>query len=90
MEESQEQSNIQDRPWLFKPGVSGNPGGRPKGSKSLKTYAKEYLLSLTDEEKLEYMKGMDKRVIWEMSEGKAKQDLELSGELTSKVIAIDE
>ena len=47
---------------LFKPGVSGNPKGRPPGTKSLKTYAKEYLLSLSDEEKLEFMAGMDKRV----------------------------
>lgn len=68
--------------WQFKPGVSGNPGGRPKGSKSLKEFAKEYLLSLPDEEKLEYMKGMDKRVIWEMSEGRAKQDVELAGSVS--------
>lgn len=81
--QSQEQSEKQnDKPWLFKPGQSGNPGGRPKGSKSLKTYAKEYLLSLPDDEKLEYMAGMDKRAIWEMAEGKAKQETEHSGTLT--------
>lgn len=87
MNDPQEQSEKQDRtehlrPWQFQPGVSGNPGGRPKGSKSLKTYAREYLLSLSDEEKLEYMKGMDKKDIWEMSEGRAKTDVELSGSLT--------
>ncbi len=90
MEESQEQTLKQDRPWLFKPGQSGNPGGRPKGSKSLKTYAKEYLLSLSDEEKLEFMKGMDKKVIWEMAEDKAGQGVNISGELTSKIISVDE
>ena len=26
---------VADRPWLFKPGESGNPGGRPKGLASL-------------------------------------------------------
>lgn len=78
------------RPWLFKPGQSGNPGGRPKGSKSLKTYAQEYLLSLSDEEKLEYLKGLPKDKIWEMAEGKAKQDMDIKGEMTSKVIAVDE
>lgn len=88
-EETQEQSN-NSRPWLFKPGQSGNPGGRPKGSKSLKQYAKEYLLSLSDEEKLEYLKGLDKKTIWEMSEGKPKQDMELSGEFKSKIVQIDE
>lgn len=86
--ESEEQKDY--RPWLFKPGQSGNPGGRPKGSKSLKTYAKEYLQTLTDEEKMEYLAGLDKKIIWEMAEGKPKSDVEISGELTSKVISIDE
>ena len=66
MDETQEQPNKQPadhlKPWQFKPGVSGNPGGRPKGSKSLKTFAREYLESLSDEEKLEFLKGMDKIV----------------------------
>lgn len=70
------------KPWQFQPGKSGNPGGRPVGSKSLKQFAKEYLQSLPNEEKLEYMKGMDKKTIWEMSEGKPKQDVGLSGSLT--------
>lgn len=78
------------KPWQFKPGVSGNPGGKPKGTVSLKTFAKNYIQNLTDEEKLEFMKGIDKKTVWEMSEGKAKQDVELSGELTSKIISIDE
>ncbi len=76
--------------WRFQPGKSGNPGGRPKGSKSLKQFAKEYLDSLSDEDKLEYLAFMDKKTIWEMSEGKPKQDLDLKGEITSKVISLDE
>lgn len=86
--ESQKQTN--NRPWLFQPGKSGNPGGRPKGSKSLKTFAKEYLETLPDEEKLVYMKGMDKKDIWEMAEGKPKQDIEANVEVTSKVVKLDE
>lgn len=70
------------KPWQFQPGISGNPSGRPKGSKSLKTYAREYLLSLADEEKLEYMKGMDKKVIWEMAEDKPKQGVEAAVNVT--------
>ena len=88
MEESGEQTN--NRPWLYKKGQSGNPSGRPKGSKSMKTYVKEKLASMTEEEREEYLAGVDKKVIWEMAEGKAKQDVEVSGELTSKIIAIDE
>ena len=85
MEKPQKQSKYQTehlKPWQFQPGKSGNPGGKPVGRKSLKTYAREYILALPDEEKLEYMKGMDKKDIWEMAEGKAKQETEHSGSLT--------
>ena len=80
----------QSRPWLFQPGKSGNPKGRPKGSKTLKTYVAEMIRDMTDDEKLEYLKGLDKKVIWEMAEGKAKQDVDLQGEITSKIIKLDE
>lgn len=72
------------KPWQFKPGVDwkGNAGGRPKGSKSLKTYVQEMLRDMTDEEKLKYLKGLDKEKMWEMGEGKAKQETEHSGNLT--------
>jgi hypothetical protein len=70
-----------DKPWLFKPGQSGNPMGRPPG-RSLKDRAKAYLAGLTDEEAVEYFAGMDKKIVWEMAEGKAKQDVGLSGNLT--------
>lgn len=86
--ESEEQTN--NRPWLYKKGQSGNPGGRPIGSKSMKTYVKEKLAAMTEEEREVYLEGVDKKVIWEMAEGKAKQDLEVSGEITSKIISVDE
>lgn len=62
------------KPWQFKPGQSGNPGGRTKGKKSLKTFIREYLESLSDEEKIEYMKGMDKIDLFKMAEGNPTND----------------
>lgn len=69
------QSKNSDRPWLFQPGKSGNPSGKPKGTISLKTFAKKYIRGLSDKEKLEFMKGLPKELIWKMSEGNPKQDL---------------
>lgn len=80
----------QDRPWLFKKGQSGNPNGRPKGSFSLKTYVKNMLEEMTDEQRQDFLHGVDKKTIWEMAEGKAKQDVELSGEVKSKIVRTDE
>lgn len=81
---SQEQSENKswDRPWLFKPGQSGNPGGRPKGSKSLKTFAREYLESLDDDGKLEFMRGLDKDIVWKMAEGNPKDETTIKANVT--------
>lgn len=79
MDQTQEQSN--NRPWLFKKGQpSANPGGRPKGSKSLKTRAKEYLQGLSDKEAIEYFEGINKLDVWKMAEGNAETKSEVKVE----------
>lgn len=72
--DTQEQSN--NRPWLYKKGQSGNPGGRPKGSKSMKTWIKEKLEIMTDEEREIFLEGLPKIEIWKLAEGNPKQDAE--------------
>lgn len=75
--ETEEQLN-NTKPWLFQPGVSGNPGGRPKGSKSLKTFVQEMLRDMDDEEKVLFLKGLPKAEIWKMAEGNPKQDTDVT------------
>jgi hypothetical protein len=72
-------SNVpkQLQPYQYKKGQSGNPSGRPKGI-SLKEYAKMKLQSMTDEEREEFLNGLNKNTVWEMAEGKAKQDMGLT------------
>lgn len=47
----------------------GNPGGgRPKG-KTLKEFAREFLMTKTDEEKQDFLNSLDPSVVWRMAEG---------------------
>lgn len=75
------------QPYQFKKGQSGNPNGRPPG-KSLKERAKAMLNAMTPEEEQEFLEGIDKKTIWEMAEGKAKQDVDakLEGSLIVKIV----
>lgn len=78
-EQSEKSRTDHLKPWQFQPGVSGNPSGRPKGSVSLKEWAKNMLASMNDEERLAFMRGLDKKTVWEMAEGKPDTDITSGG-----------
>lgn len=67
-EETNKHVPKQLKPYLWKKGLSGNPNGRPKG-KTLKEFAKEYLMSLPDDEKVEYLASLPTDIVWKMAEG---------------------
>ncbi len=48
----------------------GNPGGpgRPQG-KTLKEFAREFLMALPDEEKATYLSTLPEDLVWKMAEG---------------------
>ena len=89
-----EKPNSEDKPdWrdergLFLPGNPGGPG-RPAG-KSLKEWVKEKLGDLGEEERIKFLKGIPRDVIWRMAEGNPQKDIDLKSDSTIRVISIDE
>lgn len=80
--DNQPKSSVEHlRPFQWKKGQSGNIMGRPKG-KTMKEYAKEFLQRMTDEERDEWLEGINKDTIWEMAEGKAKQDVDVKAQVS--------
>lgn len=79
-EDTEKQYKKQNYDWLkgyqFVKGQSGNPGGKKKGTKSLKTFVKEYLEDLPEEEKIEFLKTLPGEMVWRMAEGNPKQDID--------------
>lgn len=72
MEGVKQQEKQHRSPWLkdyeWKPGQSGNPNGRPPGP-TLKEWARQFLMELPDEEKLDFLKCLPAEIVWKMAEG---------------------
>lgn len=75
------------KPYIWKKGVSGNPNGRPKG-KTLKEFAREYLESLPDDEKVDYLASLPTDIVWKMAEGnpETKSDITSGGDKLETVL----
>ena len=84
VQNSKETARVIGRP--FPKGVSGNPGGRPKGT--MKNYLSRKFMEMSDEEKEAFLiehKVMGKDQI-EFGEGKARQDLEIDATVSGPSI----
>ena len=71
MEEQEKQESNKperDEKGRLLPGNTANPNGRPKG-KTMKEFAREFLMSMGDEEKVEWLKSLGKDIVWKMAEG---------------------
>src|SRR3990167_4416702 len=58
------------------PGHKGGPG-RPKG-KTLKEFARDYLMGLPDEKKTEFLNTLSKDIVWRMAEGNPSNSTDIT------------
>ena len=77
-------------PFQYKKGQTGNSLGRYLGGISGKERLKRKIMGMTDEEFEAWCEGMNKIDLFKMAEGNPKQDMEHMGEVTTKIVSIDE
>jgi hypothetical protein len=80
--ENTERTVKEQKPWQFKPGVSGNPKGRPKGSISIKDLVRKHLENNPEDLKefVSHFIKDNRELAWQMLEGRPSQDLTSKGE----------
>lgn len=91
LEKQGENKPLRDNHGRLLPGNTANLLGRPKG-KTLKDYQAEQFRLMTDEEKQKWLEDnkVSGETRWKMAEGQPKQDVDLGGEVISKVVKLDE
>jgi len=74
------------REHCFKPGQSGNPGGRPKDT--LKDYLRHKFTSMTPEEKEKFLKKISPETQFKMAEGNPESQIDnkVEGEIVIKQV----
>lgn len=77
MEVSDKQLENSSKPWLWKKGQSGNLKGRPKGP-TMKEYIRDYLSKLNDDERDEWLEGINKIELLKMAEGNPKNETDVA------------
>ena len=80
--EPEDTGEIRNPDGTFKPGISGNPAGRPKGSLSIRDLVRQHLED-NPEDLAEFVKHFIKKnreLAWQMMEGKPQQDITSAGE----------
>lgn len=67
-------------PYAFKPGESGNPAGRPKGSISIKDEVRKHLEANPEavKEIVEHFVEKNRELMWQMLEGRPPGDDKLA------------
>jgi hypothetical protein len=78
MDEAEKQPPKQLAKYVWKKGQSSNPAGSPPPGKTLKEFARDYLMSVPDDEKVDYLASLPTDIVWKMAEGNPANNTDLT------------